>query len=523
MTGAGVYKSVDAALSWRPASQGLPAATVLALAVAPTDPRTLYASVLVRSGRMVYRSTDGGASWRVTAALPLPGPGARQGAGARAGGLPGLPAPGVGGDRHRGPLPHHGRRRALGAHRAPAGAADPGHRPGALLCRHRLPGGGGAGVRPRRGVRQRRRRRHLDAPQPGARRPRRRGRGPPAGPAVGRPRVAGAVPQRQRRQELGAGPAARFAAAERRAARQRHTPGRTSSAPRRTPATLYALALSWLWRTTDDGASWTEAYAYPDGPDLQFLRVDPADPFHLWGSPGARQNGGPIPLFLTSTDGGETWSPPPSPPDLGCLAFDLQIAPSAPSVLYAAGARSDSFTCLQTRASFARSTDGGATWSAADGGLNVLSVLAIAVDPRDPQRRLCRHRRRRLRVRYGGRRLEERGRRRLLGARRQRAGREDDHRRSPPRRSPACSGPPRTRAAGSSAAPTAAPPGSDAADGLQAVPGPPAGDRSGRSASPLRRHHGRRLGAETTRRDLPRPRFAVVQFVALNWLSCRGI
>jgi photosystem II stability/assembly factor-like uncharacterized protein len=55
----GVFKSVDAGATWRPSSSGLPDASVRSLALAASQPETLYASTPVG----VFRSLDGAATW----------------------------------------------------------------------------------------------------------------------------------------------------------------------------------------------------------------------------------------------------------------------------------------------------------------------------------------------------------------------------------------------------------------------------------------------------------------------------
>lgn len=64
-TSGGVFKSTDGGASWTPTNQGLTALRITALAVAPSDPETLYAAArlfpLLATG--VFRSTDGGATW----------------------------------------------------------------------------------------------------------------------------------------------------------------------------------------------------------------------------------------------------------------------------------------------------------------------------------------------------------------------------------------------------------------------------------------------------------------------------
>ncbi|HUN72001.1 MAG TPA: hypothetical protein VMU52_06780 [Steroidobacteraceae bacterium] len=68
--GGGIWKTVNAGRTWRPVGDGLPAA-VGALAVAPTAPETVYAGTGqvaprydVAGGRGVFKSTDGGKTWR---------------------------------------------------------------------------------------------------------------------------------------------------------------------------------------------------------------------------------------------------------------------------------------------------------------------------------------------------------------------------------------------------------------------------------------------------------------------------
>jgi photosystem II stability/assembly factor-like uncharacterized protein len=59
-----VFKTTDGGASWTAASNGLPRVIVLALAAAPSDPRTLYVSL----EQGVYRTVNGGASWTASPA-----------------------------------------------------------------------------------------------------------------------------------------------------------------------------------------------------------------------------------------------------------------------------------------------------------------------------------------------------------------------------------------------------------------------------------------------------------------------
>jgi photosystem II stability/assembly factor-like uncharacterized protein len=67
--GAGMFKSTDGGATWRRSSRGLPPDTlVLSLELAPSDPSTLY--LRAASPAILYRSTDSGASWSPLAGMP---------------------------------------------------------------------------------------------------------------------------------------------------------------------------------------------------------------------------------------------------------------------------------------------------------------------------------------------------------------------------------------------------------------------------------------------------------------------
>ncbi|MGB0049309.1 MAG: hypothetical protein WBP70_17810, partial [Terriglobales bacterium] len=66
----GIWKTIDAGVTWTPIFDGQPAGSIGALAAAPSDPRTIYAGSGesdiredFSSGNGVYKSTDGGATW----------------------------------------------------------------------------------------------------------------------------------------------------------------------------------------------------------------------------------------------------------------------------------------------------------------------------------------------------------------------------------------------------------------------------------------------------------------------------
>ncbi len=67
----GVWKTTDAGTTWKPIFDGQPVASVGALAVAPSDPKVIYAGTGetdirsdLASGTGVYKSSDGGATWK---------------------------------------------------------------------------------------------------------------------------------------------------------------------------------------------------------------------------------------------------------------------------------------------------------------------------------------------------------------------------------------------------------------------------------------------------------------------------
>ncbi len=66
----GIWKTTDAGVVWTPIFDGQPVASMGALAVAPSDPKIIYAGTGesdiredLSSGNGVYKSTDGGATW----------------------------------------------------------------------------------------------------------------------------------------------------------------------------------------------------------------------------------------------------------------------------------------------------------------------------------------------------------------------------------------------------------------------------------------------------------------------------
>ncbi|MEA2600195.1 MAG: hypothetical protein QOF89_1187 [Acidobacteriota bacterium] len=357
----GLFKSGDGGDTWRRSSSGLPAGEIGALALAPSDPKTLWVSL---PGSGVFRSTDGGLSWRITAAQPA-GPifgltvsptsprtawAGTLGKGiyrTTDGGASWSPA---------GPGPTAQVQAVAAGGRTLYAAVDPqGSDPGGVLAsddggatwqsRNR----GFAGVEARDLAVSPRDPGDLWAAlslglvhsddgglswEPVSQLP-------PVLPPTGPPIQSLAFPA--------------------------------------DGATLYALTNGRIWATELGATSWHPLPGDAAGPVfIGILRTHPDDPATLYA-------GNPV-VIGVSHDAGATWRS--AGIDLGCGFNDLAIAPSNPATLYAAGARSTPipFRCqMDSAAALFRSTDGGATWTSAAAGLAGSFVEAVAVDPVDPR------------------------------------------------------------------------------------------------------------------------------------------
>ncbi len=135
-----------------------------------------------------------------------------------------------------------------------------------------------------------------------------------------------------------------------------------------TPATLYAGTTfgGGVFKSTDGGGSWSPAnIGLPNGV-VQALAIDPTTPTTLY----AGTAGG----LYKSRNGGRFWRATGLTDDVSALAID----PATPTTLYAGTRQSGVF----------KSTDGGASWSAASTELVIsylgLYVYALAIDPQTP-------------------------------------------------------------------------------------------------------------------------------------------
>ncbi|HEV8199050.1 MAG TPA: hypothetical protein VGS03_03425 [Candidatus Polarisedimenticolia bacterium] len=137
--------------------------------------------------------------------------------------------------------------------------------------------------------------------------------------------------------------------------------------------TRYAADAVWVARSVDSGTTWT--YSTVGGDYVTSLLIDPATPSTLYaGVFHATPNGGGV---YKSIDGGLRWSvvsggiisPTGRYYDVNSLAID-----PAASIVYAGTSGGGVF----------RSDDAGKSWTAANAGLGMVSVRALAIDPRNP-------------------------------------------------------------------------------------------------------------------------------------------
>ncbi len=351
-TPGGVYRSTDGGLSWHPAS-GLPALAAEALAVAPSNPRTVYAD-FGSSG--LFRSADGGASWQLaTAAAPaslalVVAPHAPATLYSSSGAVI---SRSTDSGAHWSPLAGSPHAQALAGDAGAGAVVYAGSSNGPLAGAFRSGDGGTTWTRQSRGI---------------------------SAVATYTLAVDPAAPARLwtstgfvfRSENRGGGwirvPAAPFLDSTARLAI-----GAASKVFANCPLFVSPGGLIHvLCSTADEGATWQISLPAP-GFDTRLFRVAPSDLSTVYAE--GLDLGGELALYR-STDDGATWElrASGSPPLPHCSVRDLAVAPSTAAVVYLAGGCS---------ASVLRSTDGGATWTGASTGLPFAIAGTLAVDPRD--------------------------------------------------------------------------------------------------------------------------------------------
>jgi photosystem II stability/assembly factor-like uncharacterized protein len=138
----------------------------------------------------------------------------------------------------------------------------------------------------------------------------------------------------------------------------------------RSPKTLYAspsfnasFALGGLYRSTNEGRSWTQCFLSAD--PILSLAFPPTQKTVVYA--------GGLPGLFRSLDGGATWTQLPNLPSNRVHS----VLASATTLLVGV-----SDALLQQTGVF-RSTDGGTSWTRSDQGLTASRITSLSVDPRD--------------------------------------------------------------------------------------------------------------------------------------------
>ena len=144
--------------------------------------------------------------------------------------------------------------------------------------------------------------------------------------------------------------------------------------------TILAGANDGLWRSTDDGDTWTRIQSGGNYYDVKFK---PDDPTVIYTCKGASSTGNNVKV---STDDGLTWTMLGTGQPASLVGkTKIAVTPADPDVIYANYVNSSS----QRTLGIYRSDDAGATWNQVYSGSNMTNQqgwynLSLAVDPDDP-------------------------------------------------------------------------------------------------------------------------------------------
>jgi hypothetical protein len=144
---------------------------------------------------------------------------------------------------------------------------------------------------------------------------------------------------------------------------------------------------------TGRGAVWAGINEWtslgPEGGNISSLAIDPQHPSTLYAGIDAIAGTGA--QVFKSTDGGGSWNatssglpttPPPGPGSWRSVSA-LAVDPRNPSTVYAGIVSASTYAVIDAPSVF-KSTDGGASWSAAGSGLPPAAVRGLAIDPQNP-------------------------------------------------------------------------------------------------------------------------------------------
>ena len=147
-------------------------------------------------------------------------------------------------------------------------------------------------------------------------------------------------------------------------------------APTTPTSTLYATRNAntgspGLATSTDGGATWTQIgfTQFRQCVDFSAFAVDPTNPNTLYGATGKNACDGMPPAIFKSTDGGQSWN---AVDTIIPAAASFALSPDA-SAIYAA-----------TGEGVFKSTDGGLNWGETNTGLLVFDIETLAGDPLNP-------------------------------------------------------------------------------------------------------------------------------------------
>ena len=132
------------------------------------------------------------------------------------------------------------------------------------------------------------------------------------------------------------------------------------------PGTLYAGADNGIFKSTDNGMSWTKNNAGMDNLYVRALAIDPASPSTIY---AGTANGG----VYKSTNGATSWDAISNGLN-GEDVSSIAINPITSSTIYLGTYDGGVY----------KSTDGGTNWNAANTGLSNLKVRDLAIDPLTP-------------------------------------------------------------------------------------------------------------------------------------------
>jgi photosystem II stability/assembly factor-like uncharacterized protein len=141
---------------------------------------------------------------------------------------------------------------------------------------------------------------------------------------------------------------------------------------RANPGAIYAATNNGVFKSADEGASWTAANAGLAGIDVFSVAIDPLNPATLYA--GALGSG-----VFKSTDGGQNWFSASSGLD-DTIILSLAIDPASPQTIYCGTATSAFFP----GSGVFKSTDGAQSWTVSNAGLPAAIIDVVAIDPSNP-------------------------------------------------------------------------------------------------------------------------------------------